>query len=76
MKYIIWGITILFIISPLLSWVVSILYGIHKGDGFAAVALLMVMSPFLFLVGLVTLLLGVFKKVNTSYALPYKTIIR
>lgn len=64
-KLIIWGITIMVIISPLLAWVVSIFYGIKVGDGFAAAGLMVILFPFLFLIGLVTLLVGVFKKNNT-----------
>ncbi|WP_214484716.1 hypothetical protein [Bacillus sp. SM2101] len=61
-KYIIWGITTIVLIAPLLSWVVSILFAIRVGDGFAGVALLMVMFPLLFLIGLVILLIGIFRK--------------
>ncbi|WP_375199748.1 hypothetical protein [Bacillus sp. RS11] len=61
-KYIIWGITMMLVIAPLFSWVVSILYGVYEGEGFAAVALMMVMFPLLFLIGLVLLLMGILKK--------------
>lgn len=61
-KYIIWGITMMLVIAPLFSGVVSILYGRYAGEGFAAVALMMVMFPLLFLTGLVLLLLGILKK--------------
>lgn len=61
-KYIIWGITMMLVIAPLFSGVVSILYGRYEGEGFAAVALMMVMFPLLFLTGLVLLLLGILKK--------------
>lgn len=61
-KYITWGITTMLAIAPLFSWVVSILYGINEGDGFAAASLMMLMFPLLFLVGLVILLMGIFLK--------------
>ncbi|MBG9691267.1 hypothetical protein ACE1MS_10570 [Lysinibacillus sp. fkY74-1] len=60
--FIIWGITLMVVIAPLFAWVVSILYGIKEGDGFAAVGLMVILFPFLFLIGLVILLVGVFKK--------------
>lgn len=31
-KYIIWGITMMLVIAPLFSWVVSILYGVYEGS--------------------------------------------
>ncbi|MEA0553246.1 hypothetical protein U1P98_22105 [Lysinibacillus irui] len=61
-KCIIWGITIMIVIAPLLSWLIAIPYGISEGDGFAAVGLLIILFPILFLSGLVTLLIGIFKK--------------
>ncbi|WP_285396376.1 hypothetical protein [Lysinibacillus sp. fls2-241-R2A-57] len=61
-KYIIWGITMMLVIAPLFSWGVSTLYGVYEGEGFASVALMMVMFPLLFLIGLVLLLIGIFKK--------------
>lgn len=60
-KYIVWGIFTMFVFSPLLTWIVSTLYGISVGDGFAAVALMMVMFPSLFLVGIVILLVGIYR---------------
>ncbi|QPA56415.1 hypothetical protein [Lysinibacillus sphaericus] len=59
--FIIWGITLMVVIAPLFAWVVSILYGIKEGDGFAAVGLMVILFPFLFLIGLVIFLVGVFK---------------
>lgn len=35
-------------------------------EGFAGVALMMLLFPFFFLVGLVTMLIGVFKKESTN----------
>jgi hypothetical protein len=61
-KYIVWGTTTILIIAPFFSWVVAILFGINQGDGFAAVGLMMMLFPLFFLIGLVTLLIGIFKK--------------
>ncbi|GMG73152.1 MULTISPECIES: hypothetical protein [Priestia] len=61
-KYIVWGTTIILIITPFFSWIVSILFGINQGNGFAAVGLMMLLLPLFFLIGVVTLLIGIFKK--------------
>ncbi|MCJ7989922.1 hypothetical protein MUB15_12375 [Priestia sp. OVS21] len=65
-KYIVWGTTIILIIAPSFSWAVSILFAISQEEGFAGVALMMLLFPFFFLVGIVTLLIGVFKKESTN----------
>lgn len=65
-KYIVWGTTIILIITPFFSWIVSILFGINQGDGFAAVGLMMLLLPLFFLIGVVTLLIGIFKKDNMN----------
>ncbi|MEK5231991.1 hypothetical protein MHB42_09470 [Lysinibacillus sp. FSL K6-0232] len=58
-KWIIWGITIMLVIAPLLSWIIAMIWG---GSGFAAVAVMIVLFPLLFIIGLVTLLIGIFIK--------------
>jgi hypothetical protein len=65
-KYIVWGTSTILIITPFFSWIVSILFGINQGDGFAAVGLMMLLFPLFFLIGLITLLIGIFKKGNTN----------
>jgi hypothetical protein len=65
-KYIVWGTTIILIIAPFFSWAVSISFAISQEEDFAGVALMMLLFPFFFLVGLVTLLIGVFKKESTN----------
>ncbi|MEI2443440.1 hypothetical protein V8V73_23040, partial [Priestia megaterium] len=61
-----WGTTTIVIIAPSFSWAVSILFAISQEEGFAGVALMMLLFPFFFLVGLVTLLIGVFKKESAN----------
>ena len=61
-KRIIWGIVTMFVIAPLLSWLIGISYGIYVGEGFAAVGVIIILFPILFIVGLVLLLIGIFKK--------------
>lgn len=65
-KYIVWGTTTILIIAPFFSWAVSILFAISQEEGFAGVALMMLLFPIFFLVGLVTMLIGVFKKESTN----------
>jgi len=65
-KYIVWGTTTIVIIAPFFSWVVSILFAISQEEGLAGVALMMLLFPFFFLAGLVTLLIGVFKKESAN----------
>ncbi|MDC7781272.1 hypothetical protein [Priestia megaterium] len=65
-KYIVWGTTTILIIAPFFSWAVSILFAISQEEGFAGVALMMLLFPIFFLIGLVTLLTGVFKKESVN----------
>jgi len=65
-KYIVWGTTTILIIAPFFSWAVSILFAISQEEGFAGVSLMMLLFPFFFLIGLVTLLIGVFKKESAN----------
>ncbi|KQU12972.1 hypothetical protein ASG65_11490 [Bacillus sp. Leaf13] len=57
-KYSIWGITIMFVIAPLFSWIVGTLYGISEGSGFAAIGVLIIMFPILFIAGVVLFWIG------------------
>ncbi|WP_088102886.1 hypothetical protein [Halalkalibacter urbisdiaboli] len=61
-KYIVWGITTMLAIAPLFSWLISITYASVEGSGWAGVALISIMFPIIFLVGLVILLVGIFRK--------------
>ena len=65
-KYIVWGITTMLAITPLFSWLISNAYASIEGSGWAGVAMLSIMLPILFLVGLVILLVGVFRKKETE----------
>ncbi|CAI8864113.1 hypothetical protein EMIT0210MI2_13013 [Priestia megaterium] len=42
------------------------MFAISQEEGFAGVALMMLLFPFFFLVGLVTMLIGVFKKESVN----------
>ncbi|MFF2289516.1 hypothetical protein [Peribacillus butanolivorans] len=48
----------MFVIAPLFSWIVGTLYGISEGSGFAAIGVLIIMFPILFIVGVVLFWIG------------------
>ncbi|WP_404431416.1 hypothetical protein [Sutcliffiella horikoshii] len=61
---IIWGLITMLSIAPFFSWIVAILVGVSVGDGFAAVAVMWLMVPILFLIGVGMVGAGVYKKVT------------
>ena len=61
-KFIVWGLITIFLFTPFLGWFISIQVAIAEGDGFAAVAMMMILFPLFFLIGLILLLYGIFKK--------------
>ena len=61
-KFIVWGLITIFLFTPFLGWSISIQVAIAEGDGFAAVAMMMILFPLFFLIGLILLLYGIFKK--------------
>ncbi|MFF2754124.1 hypothetical protein ACFVR1_10320 [Psychrobacillus sp. NPDC058041] len=61
-KLIIWGLITMFIITPFLGWIISIIVGIIEGDGFAAVGMMMLLFPLFFVIGLVLLIVGIVRK--------------
>ncbi len=61
-KYIVWGITTMLAIAPLLSWSLGMIYGISVGSGWAVAGVLMILLPIIFLVGLITLIVGLVRK--------------
>ena len=67
-KHIVWGIVTIVSIAPLLSWISSVLYGVHEGDGFAGIALMMVMFPIIFFVGLIILFMGFYRMKYPKYS--------
>ena len=60
-KYIIWGLLTIFIFTPVLSWVIGIIFGIIEGDGFAAIGMMTLLFPIIFIIGLILFLVGIFK---------------
>ncbi|MCM3742153.1 hypothetical protein M3210_18120 [Oceanobacillus luteolus] len=60
-KYQLWGITIMLLISAPLAFSIGFTVAIIERDGFAALIMLFIF-PILFIIGLILLLVGVFKK--------------
>ncbi|MED1863757.1 hypothetical protein P4V41_09870 [Fictibacillus nanhaiensis] len=46
--------------NPFLTFLISVPIGIAVGDGFAAVGMMMILLPAFFIIGLITLLAGIF----------------
>lgn len=60
-RYIIWGIIIMIAFAPFLSYSIGVLYGVLVRNGWAA-SIMMVLFPIIFIIGLIILLLGIYKK--------------
>lgn len=60
-KFIVWGVFTMFSFAPLVSWLLSISYGVYEGSGFAAMALMMVTFPIFLIVGVVILVMGLYR---------------
>lgn len=61
---IIWGLITMLSIAPFFSWIVAMLVAVNVGDGFAGVAVMWLMIPILFLIGVGMVGAGVYKKVT------------
>jgi uncharacterized membrane protein len=57
-KFRIWGITTMLIIAPIASWLISSIYGLSEGSGFAMIGLLIILFPILFIVGIILYWIG------------------
>ncbi|SES18609.1 hypothetical protein SAMN04487944_12267 [Gracilibacillus ureilyticus] len=64
-KYIVWGITLMVAISPFLSFALGLTYAVIEKSGFAALIAFYIF-PVIFLIGLIMLLVGIFKKNETE----------
>ncbi|MFT4414389.1 hypothetical protein ACLM5H_11070 [Fredinandcohnia humi] len=65
-KYIIWGITTMVAIAPFLSFSIGLTYAIIVENGWAAL-IMWYLFPIMFIIGLVLLLVGIFKKNTVAY---------
>lgn len=57
-KLLIWGFTIL-VMSPALSWLISLGVTRIAGEGFAGIAILSISVPVIFLIGIIIILIGI-----------------
>lgn len=60
-KHIVWGIALMLAISPFLSFAVGQTYAFIVGNGWAAL-IMWYLFPIGFIIGLIMLLVGIFKK--------------
>jgi len=65
-KFIVWGITLMLVISPFLSFGIGLTYGFAVRDGWAIPGTIIILFPIGFIIGLIMLLVGVFKKKETD----------
>ncbi|TDQ32169.1 hypothetical protein [Aureibacillus halotolerans] len=61
-KCIVWGLTFMVVLTPCGSWLAAMSAAHYIGDGFAGVAVLAVLLPSFFGIGLLFFLYGVLKK--------------
>ncbi|MCL1698496.1 MULTISPECIES: hypothetical protein [unclassified Lysinibacillus] len=59
-NYIVWGIITMIAFAPFLSFVIGVMYGIVVKNSWATSAM-MYLSPLIFIIGLIILLLGIYK---------------
>jgi len=60
-NYIVWGIITMIAFAPFLSFVIGVMYGIVVKNSWAT-SIMMYLSPIIFVIGLILLLLGIYKK--------------
>ncbi|MGE7695588.1 hypothetical protein ACQKNC_16025 [Lysinibacillus sp. NPDC094177] len=60
-RYIVWGIITMIAFAPFLSFLIGVTYGMTVRNGWAA-SIMMFLSPLIFVIGLIILLLGIYKK--------------
>ncbi|QPQ29255.1 hypothetical protein [Lysinibacillus sp. JNUCC 51] len=60
-NYIVWGIITMIAFAPFLSFVIGVMYGIVVKNSWAT-SIMMYLSPIIFVIGLIILLLGIYKK--------------
>jgi hypothetical protein len=60
-NYIVWGIITMIAFAPFLSFVIGVMYGIVVKNSWAT-SIMMYLSPIIFVIGFILLLLGIYKK--------------
>ncbi len=63
-KFIIWGITTIVAIAPLVSWIAGILFGMDEEDGFVGFTVMIYSFVLLEVIGFVLGYLGIFKRMK------------
>lgn len=65
-KYIVWGIIIMVAIAPFLSFLIGMTFGMIVSSGWTIGGITVILFPIIFLVGLITLLMGICRKKETE----------
>lgn len=65
-KYIVWGITLMLVISPFLSFQIGLTYGLIIKNVWAIPVSIIILFSIGFIIGLIILLIGVFSKMRTD----------
>lgn len=60
-KYIAWGIALMTLVSPSLSFSIGLTYAVIHHDGWAGM-IMFAIFPVIFIIGLIVLLIGIFKR--------------
>lgn len=65
-NYIVWGIITMIAFAPFLSFVIGVMYGIVVKNSWAT-SFMMFLAPIIFVIGLIILLLGIYKNDKEKY---------
>ncbi|MEB2282488.1 hypothetical protein LAV73_21315 [Lysinibacillus xylanilyticus] len=65
-NYIVWGIITMIAFAPFLSFVIGVMYGIVVKNSWAT-SIMMFLAPIIFVIGLIILLLGIYKNDKEKY---------
>lgn len=65
-NYIVWGIITMIAFAPFLSFVIGVMYGIVVKNSWAT-SIMMLLAPIIFVIGLIILLLGIYKNDKEKY---------
>lgn len=63
-KFVIWGVTSIVAIAPLVSWISGILFGMDEVDGFVGFTVMIYAFVLLEVIGFVLVYLGIFNRMK------------
>ncbi|MCM3388361.1 hypothetical protein M3649_09460 [Ureibacillus chungkukjangi] len=63
-KLLVWGITTIVAIAPLVSWIAGISFGMDEGDGFIGFTVMIYSFVLLEVIGFILVYLGIFKRMK------------